>query len=150
MLQDADSLDSNTGKKGEGNFYLWKASEIQEILRDNGAVFSEHYYVKPNGNCDLSALSDPHKEFTGKNCLIARQSIQDTAADMGCTEDEALAVLSRCRKLLHEQREQRPRPSRDDKVSALHADAVVLCIIDFWPSQNVSCSFAQLTDLEEF
>ena len=40
---------------------------------DAAAVFCSHYYVKPEGNCDLSPRSDPHGEFAGLNCLIARQ-----------------------------------------------------------------------------
>lgn len=46
---------------------------------ERARLFSAHYYVKPGGNADLSPRSDPHDEFVGKNCLIARQSIQDTA-----------------------------------------------------------------------
>ena len=40
---------------------------------EDAKVFCAHYYVKPEGNCDLSRRSDPHGEFTGLNVLIARQ-----------------------------------------------------------------------------
>lgn len=114
--QDADSLDPESGEKGEGYFYVWKASEIEDILGDKAAAFMEHYYVKPGGNCDLSSRSDPHKEFVGKNCLIAMQSIAETASDMKLSESEASQLIGQCRKLLHEKRATRPRPGLDDKV----------------------------------
>jgi hypothetical protein len=36
---------------------------------ERAGVFCEVYGVKPAGNCTLSARSDPHKEFGGKNVL---------------------------------------------------------------------------------
>lgn len=68
--QDADSLDTETNKKSEGSFYVWTYDEIQQVLGEERAgVFCEVYGVKPGGNCTLSARSDPHKEFGGKNVL---------------------------------------------------------------------------------
>lgn len=114
--QDADSLDPESGVKGEGTFYVWKASEIKDILGDKAAVFMEHYYVKQDGNCDISTRSDPHKEFVGKNCLIAMQTVAETASDMKSSESEASQLLGECRELLHKKRATRPRPGLDDKV----------------------------------
>jgi uncharacterized protein YyaL (SSP411 family) len=69
-LQDADSLDTETNKKSEGAFYVWTHEEIVEVLgQERALVFCEVYGVKPGGNCTLSARSDPHKEFVGKNVL---------------------------------------------------------------------------------
>ena len=54
--QDADSLDK-MGEKAEGAFYVWTAGEIEEVLgadTERGKAFKRHYYVKPNGNIDLS------------------------------------------------------------------------------------------------
>ena len=45
------------GKKAEGAFYVWTAEEIDEVLgadTEQGKAFKRHYYVKPNGNIDLS------------------------------------------------------------------------------------------------
>ena len=55
-LQDADSLDK-AGKKSEGAYYVWTAQEIDEVLgpaTERGQAFKRHYYVKANGNVDLS------------------------------------------------------------------------------------------------
>jgi uncharacterized protein YyaL (SSP411 family) len=68
--QDADSLDTSTNKKSEGAFYVWTYEEIVEVLgQERASVFCEVYGVKQGGNCTLSARSDPHQEFVGKNVL---------------------------------------------------------------------------------
>jgi uncharacterized protein YyaL (SSP411 family) len=70
-LQDADSLDTATGKKAEGAFYVWTADEVKAVLGDERAsVFNDVYGVQRGGNCNLSPRSDPHQEFTGKNVLM--------------------------------------------------------------------------------
>lgn len=70
-MQDADSLDTATGKKSEGAFYVWTAYEIKSVLgADRAGVFGDVYGVQAGGNCNLSARSDPHQEFTGKNVLM--------------------------------------------------------------------------------
>lgn len=56
MHQDADSLDKK-GKKSEGAFYLWTEEEVDSALgkgSDAAELFKLHYYVKANGNTDLS------------------------------------------------------------------------------------------------
>ena len=66
--------------------------------------------------CCACVRSDPHGEFAGKNVLIERQPLKDTAAYFGLTADEAETILARARELLHARRAQRPRPHLDDKV----------------------------------
>lgn len=82
--EDADSLEVESGKKKEGAFYVWTLEEIVKVLgEDRAKMFIEHYFVKEGGNCVLSAKSDPHEEFIGKNVLIVRQKIEDTAKHAG-------------------------------------------------------------------
>lgn len=73
MCQDADSLDPDTNKKSEGAFYVWTQDEIKQALgggdEERAALFCEVYGVQADGNCTLSARSDPHQEFVGKNVL---------------------------------------------------------------------------------
>lgn len=55
-MQDADSIDK-AGKKTEGAYYVWTAQEVDEVLGTDtelGRAFKQHYYVKANGNVDLS------------------------------------------------------------------------------------------------
>jgi hypothetical protein len=37
LLQDADSLDTATGKKAEGAFYVWTADKVKSVLGDERA-----------------------------------------------------------------------------------------------------------------
>eukprot|EP01083_Nonionella_stella_P068336 181358_1 len=105
----ADSLPpGDATKKTEGAFYVWKHSEIKELLRDNADVFCKEFFVKPNGNCTLSHRSDPHRDFVGLNVLIRHKITEDQAADPG--------VLAECKAKLLAVRSERPRPSLDDKV----------------------------------
>jgi uncharacterized protein YyaL (SSP411 family) len=73
--------------------------------------------VKKQGNCDLSRMSDPHQEFGGKNVLIERASLEETAQKFGMAKEALERQLAEGRKLLHAKREGRPRPHLDDKVS---------------------------------
>jgi uncharacterized protein YyaL (SSP411 family) len=71
-------------------------------------MFIAYYYVKTEGNCDLSRMSDPHGEFGGKNVLIKRPSV-DVVAKFGKKPEEISQYL-------HAHRALRPRPHLDDKV----------------------------------
>lgn len=113
--EDADSLDK-AGTKKEGAFYLWTEAEVKEVLRQHAPMFMAHYYIKAEGNADLSPRSDPHHEFQGLNCLRQAQTLEETARQAGVSEEEARETLAACRKKLHDRRGQRPRPHLDDKV----------------------------------
>ena len=83
VTQDADSEDKQ-GKKTEGAYYMWTELEIEDAIGPERArVFKPHYFVKPGGNAVLSPRSDPHHEFGGLNTLIERQSVADTAKQLG-------------------------------------------------------------------
>ena len=104
------------GTKKEGAFYLWTDEEVKEALGQHAPMFIAHYYIKPQGNADLSPRSDPHHEFRGLNCLRQAQSLQETAGQAGVSEEEARGTLAVCRMTLHEKRGKRLRPHLDDKV----------------------------------
>ncbi|KAF6251178.1 Six-hairpin glycosidase-like protein [Scenedesmus sp. NREL 46B-D3] len=117
--EDADSQDAATSKKAEGAFYVWTADEVVQVLGEERAgLFAEVYGVQQGGNCNLSARSDPHQEFTGKNVLMqfmqlgGVSSVQQEALPLA----RAQQLLGECRQLLFAQRAGRPRPSLDDKV----------------------------------
>lgn len=66
-------------------------------------------------------MSDPHKEFKGKNVLIERKSPSEMASKFGLPVEEYLDVLGECRRKLFEVRLRRPRPHLDDKVLYLNS-----------------------------
>ena len=120
--EDADSPvvagigDRGHGKTAEGAFYTWTKSEIDAVLGDAAEIFDFHYGVQPHGNAPEG--SDPHDEFRGKNILIERHTIGETAEHFKKTEDEIAKSLAQSREKLFTIRAKRPRPHLDDKIIA--------------------------------
>jgi uncharacterized protein YyaL (SSP411 family) len=113
--EDADSL-VQAGKPDhrEGAFYVWTKDEVDHALApDRAKVFDYVYGVEAKGN---AGESDTSGELGGKNVLIERHSVEDAAREFNSNEDQVRQILDESRKLLLEARNQRPRPSRDDKV----------------------------------
>jgi len=117
--EDADSpvaagADRGHMKTAEGAFYVWTKKEIDDALGDSAEVFDFHYGVQAHGNAPEG--SDPHDEFRGKNILIERHTIAETAQHFKKTEGETGKLLMRSREKLFAIRAQRPRPHMDDKI----------------------------------
>jgi len=113
---DAESLVAHGSSiHAEGAFYLWTAAEIDGALDPEEArIFNLHYGVQSAGN--VPDVSDPHGEFRGRNILIERQSVAETARQLGINEDAARQSLDSSKEKLFALRERRPPPRRDDKV----------------------------------
>src|SRR5437899_594416 len=120
--EDADSPvvagmgDPGHGKTAEGAFYVWTQKEIDDALGDAAEIFTFHYSVQAHGNAPEG--SDPHDEFRGKNILIERHTIAETAKHFEKTEDEIRKSLAQSRTKLFAIRAKRPRPNLDDKIIA--------------------------------
>ena len=100
----------------EGAFYVWTKKEIDSALGDAAEMFDFHYGVQPHGNAPEG--SDPQDEFRGKNILIERHTIAETAKHFKKSEDEVRQSLARSREKLLSIRAKRPRPHLDDKIIA--------------------------------
>src|SRR5437762_934825 len=103
-------------KTAEGAFYIWTKKEIDDALGDAAEIFDFHYGVQPHGNAPEG--SDPHDEFRGKNILIERRTIADTAQQFKKSEQEIRKSLAQSRTKLFAIRAKRPRPHLDDKIIA--------------------------------
>jgi uncharacterized protein YyaL (SSP411 family) len=120
--EDADSPvvagigDPGHSKTVEGAFYVWTKKEIDAALGDATEIFDFHYGVQPHGNAPEG--SDPQDEFRGKNILIERHTIPETAQHFKKTEQELAELLSKSREKLFAARVKRPRPHLDDKIIA--------------------------------
>jgi hypothetical protein len=120
--EDADSPvvagigDPGHGKTAEGAFYVWTKKEIDEALGNAAEIFDFHYGVQAHGNAPEG--SDPHDEFRGKNILIARHTVAETAQRFKKSEEEIAKFLAQSREKLLAIRAKRPRPHLDDKVIA--------------------------------
>jgi uncharacterized protein YyaL (SSP411 family) len=115
--EDADSLfEHGKPEHGEGAFYIWTKKEIDAALGDAAEIFDFHYGVQVHGNAPEG--SDPQDEFRGKNILIARHTIAETAHHFKKSDDEIGQSLARSREKLFSIRIKRPRPHLDDKIIA--------------------------------
>ena len=120
--EDADSPvvagvgDPGHGKTAEGAFYVWTKKEIDAALGDAAEIFDFHYGVQAHGNAPEG--SDPHDEFRGKNILIERHTISETAQRFKKREEEIAKFLAQSREKLFAIRVKRPRPHLDDKIIA--------------------------------
>jgi uncharacterized protein YyaL (SSP411 family) len=115
--EDADSLfEQGKPEHGEGAFYVWTEKQIDGAIGDDSALFKFHYGVQAHGNAPEG--SDPQDEFRGKNILIERHTIAETAKHFKKSEDEARQSLARSREKLLSIRNKRPRPHLDDKIIA--------------------------------
>src|SRR5438105_2865991 len=101
-------------KTAEGAFYIWTKKEIDDALGDAAEIFDFHYGVQPHGNAPEG--SDPHDEFRGKNILIERHTVAETAERFKKSEQEIRDSLAKSREKLFAIRAKRPRPHLDDKI----------------------------------
>ncbi len=100
----------------EGAFYVWTKREIASVLGPEAEIFCSHFGVEENGNAPAGA--DPHGEFTGKNILIERHTLAETAARFERSPEQIEELLRRGKEKLFAMRAQRPRPHLDDKIIA--------------------------------
>jgi hypothetical protein len=99
----------------EGAFYVWTADQIQDVLgAEVAAVFSYHYGVEPSGN--VPPQQDIQGELKGKNVLIVRHTLAETAAQFKTSQEKVRDAVEMARKTLVAARTRRVRPSLDDKV----------------------------------
>src|SRR5439155_6516994 len=115
--EDADSLfEDGKPEHGEGAFYVWTEKQVDAALGGESELFRYHYGVQSHGNAPEG--SDPQDEFRGKNILIERHTIAETAKQFKKSEEEVRQSLARSREILFAIRAKRPRPHLDDKIMA--------------------------------
>ncbi|RUS82796.1 hypothetical protein EGW08_009460 [Elysia chlorotica] len=122
--EDADSFPSEIStEKKEGAFCVWEFQELQQLLVEKVTstsavsmfeVFSHYYGVKEAGNVD--PMQDPHEELKKKNVLIVKSSVEEITEKFGLSAEEVSACLAKCRQILFEVRQTRPKPHLDDKM----------------------------------
>ncbi|MGB3778521.1 MAG: thioredoxin domain-containing protein [Tunicatimonas sp.] len=97
------SLDADSEGE-EGKFYVWTADEVNRILGDEAALFSDYYHITQQGNWEA-----------GKNILYVDESDSALAARQGLSVVDLQRRLQNNRKNLLKARRQRVRPGLDDK-----------------------------------
>ncbi|XP_065341315.1 spermatogenesis-associated protein 20 isoform X2 [Cloeon dipterum] len=125
--EDADSLPGfDSPKKREGAFCVWTHEEVESLLESRFAkegsavtlfeLACHHYDIRMNGN--VNPNQDPHDELKNQNVLIVNGSEEETAEKFGLTVHETKNALKIIQSVLHESRQNRPRPHLDDKLVA--------------------------------
>jgi uncharacterized protein YyaL (SSP411 family) len=99
----ASSLDADTGGE-EGVTYTWTADEVRALLGPDAALIEAAYDVTDEGN------------WEGRTILRRVADATQLAAGSGASPAEVEARLVATRALLHDARDRRPQPGRDDKV----------------------------------
>ena len=114
--EDADSfLAHGKPEHAEGAFYVWTRAEIEAVLEaGDAALVCAHFGVEAAGNVPMQL--DPHNEFTGKNILMQRRPLAQTAQSLGLAPAVAAERLGAALETLRGMRAARPRPHLDDKV----------------------------------
>ena len=107
---------SGLQKSAEGAFYVWTKKEIDSALGEAAEIFNFHYGVQSHGNAPEG--SDPQDEFRGKNILIQRHTVAETAQHFRKPEEAVRDLLKQSREKLFAIRNKRPRPHLDDKIIA--------------------------------
>ena len=88
----------------EGKFYVWKKSEIKEILGSEADLFCLYYDVTDGGN------------WEGNNILCNNINISTVAFNFGITEEKVRDILKLCSEKLLKVRSMRTCPGLDDKI----------------------------------
>jgi uncharacterized protein YyaL (SSP411 family) len=113
--EDADSLiTGGQTEHAEGAFYVWTAAELREELGGDYELFAAHFGVEETGN--VPARLDPQGEFRGRNILVQRRPLVETAQRFALTSEQANDRLLAMRERLRGVRAARPRPQLDDKI----------------------------------
>ncbi len=93
------SLDADS-EGVEGKYYVWSASEIQDVLGDDADLFMQLYGVTQGGN------------WEGANILHGPNNLSQLDVDL----EDAVSLITKAKEKLAGARESRVRPGLDDKV----------------------------------
>ena len=88
----------------EGQTFVWKKREIENILGDDSEIFCIYYDVTDGGN------------FEGNTILANNINISSLSFKFNKTEDEITKLLKRSLKKLLDVRSKRDQPGTDDKI----------------------------------
>lgn len=100
------ALDADSEGK-EGEYYVWRANELKEILGKDYDVVAEFYGITEGGNWEH-----------GRNILYLKDTAENFARSKNIPENEWLEILGNANGLMLEKRQQRTKPGLDDKILA--------------------------------
>jgi len=110
------------GVHAEGAYYLWRANELEFLLKkDEWELLKNYFDIRNNGNIE----SDPRGEFERLNILY----ISDEFKNKKLTEKES-ALLNSAILKLYQVRLRRPRPHLDDKIISAWNGMMITALVE--------------------
>ncbi|MDZ7746177.1 MAG: thioredoxin domain-containing protein [Halobacteriales archaeon] len=108
-----DARSAYDGEQVEGAYYVWTPARVHEAIDDqtDADLFAARYGVDETGNFSEGAEPD-------WTVLTETTSIADLAASFDLSESDIDERLARAREQARTARDDRPRPTRDEKVLA--------------------------------
>lgn len=88
----------------EGKYYVWAYEEVQTVLENDADIFCSYFNITPAGN------------WEGTNIPWIQLSLNEFAVQNNIPVSRLKEVITKGRKKLLKQREQRIRPLTDDKI----------------------------------
>ena len=97
----------------EGAFYVWTADELRDVLEEDAVPFVfDLFNITEEGNF----LEEATRQRTGENVLHQTEPLKAVAERQGLSPEAAAARWEEARTRLMAAREERERPSLDDKI----------------------------------
>jgi uncharacterized protein YyaL (SSP411 family) len=100
---DADSNDEH-GHLEEGAFYVWKKTQLEELLAGDFNLFADYFNINSYGQWE-----------DGNYVLIRKETIDTFIEEHNISKDKLVKKIASWKKLLLEERSKRERPRLDDK-----------------------------------
>ena len=98
------ALDADSEGK-EGEFYVWKKHELEEVLGDKSNFVIDYYNVTDKGNWE-----------DGRNILYRYETDDEIAKRFSISIDEVKSRVEEAKTILLKARSKRVRPGLDDKI----------------------------------
>ena len=98
------SLDADSDGE-EGKFYVWKKSELQNLLGKDAEIIADYFNVTNKGNWEQE-----------NNILYITNSFKNIADKYKISDKELLEKIAAAKKILLKERSKRTRPKLDDKI----------------------------------
>jgi len=89
----------------EGKFYVWGKSELDDVLGEDSPLISSYFCATEKGNWEHN-----------RNILKRSMSDEDFIKEHGLGATQWAAQMKKAKTALHHRRENRNRPSLDDKI----------------------------------
>jgi hypothetical protein len=114
----------NADSEGEeGKYYTWNADSLEDVLVENYPVFKDFYGITRQGNWE-----------DGRNILFKNEKVIDWKNKYGLNKAEVDSIIRACLNRLQVVRDQREKPSLDDKSITAWNGLMVSGLVDAYKS----------------